>query len=361
MADDNEYQAELKDAIGFYARKGLSRRDVLRKTSYLVAASALAPVLAACGSTVSPSAAASAGSGPGAAKKLKMFATGEGLVISFVAEGKKTLEQYCQLFNVDLTYADGELDPTKQRAAVDNAANQQWDIAAVTPVEAGTLVDPFKKMAAAGTAVIEQITPVGAPGTDYGALTICQQDSYEMGFMVTSQICAAANATGTIIETRGPASHQGSIARHAGFTDAMKTFPNMQVLTSDFGNWDTQLVHTLWESYINRYPTITAAYAHNDDMALAIVDALSAGGRKALVGGCDGMPTAIQAVKDGKLAATMRHSTVRLNMYAVVIGQAFKRGIVTAVPKKIVVDGLLVTPDNAESLIFLQGDGIFLQ
>lgn len=361
MAQIDDYQEELKTVAGYYKDRGFSRREILKKTSYLVAASALAPVLAACGATASPSAAGSAAAGAGTAQKLKMFATGEGLVISFVAEGKKTLEQYCQLFNVDLTYADGELDPTKQRAAVDNVADQKWDIAAVTPVEAGTLVDPFKKMAANGCAVIEQITPVGAPGTSYGALTICQQDSYEMGFKVTTQICQAANGAGTIIETRGPASHQGSIARNLGFNDAMKNFPNMQVLTSDFGNWDTTLVHTLWETYINRYPTITAAYAHNDDMALAIVDALTAGGRKALVGGCDGMPSGIQAVKDGKLAATMRHSTVRLNMYAVVIGQAYKRGIVTSVPSKIVVDGLLVTPDNAESLIFLQQDGIFLQ
>lgn len=361
MAQSNEYQEELKDAIVYHANRGLSRREILKKTSYLVAASALAPVLAACGSSVTPSAAAQASAGAGSGARLKMFATGEGLVISFVAEGKKTLERYCQLFNVDLTYADGELDPTKQRAAVDNVADKKWDIAAVTPVEAGTLVAPFTKMAANGCAVIEQITPVGAPGQDYGALTICTQDSYEMGFKVTSQICAAANGTGTIIETRGPASHQGSIARHAGFTDAMKNYSGMQVLTSDFGNWDTQLVHTLWESYINRYPTISAAYAHNDDMALAIVQALTAAGRKAFVGGCDGMPPAIQAVKDGKLAATMRHSTVRLNMYAVIIGQAFKRGIISAVPKKVVVDGLLVTPDNAESLIFLQQDGIFLQ
>ena len=360
MAPTNEYEEELKGQIDFYMNRGLSRREVMKKTTLVVAAAALAPVLAACGSS-SSTAAAAAATGATSGSKLKMFATGEGLVISFVAEGKKTLEQYCSLFNVDLTYADGELDPTKQRAAVDNVSDQKWDIAAVTPVEAGTLVDPFTKMVKNGCAVIEQITPVGAPGTSYGALTICQQDSYEMGFKVTSAICDAAKGTGTIIETRGPASHQGSIARNAGFTAAMKNYPNMQVLTSDFGNWDTTLVHTLWETYINRYPNITAAYAHNDDMALAIVDALKAANRTALVGGCDGMPTAIQAVKDGKLAATMRHSTVRLNMYAVVIGQAYKRGIVTSVPSKIVVDGLLVTPDNAASLIFLQGDGIFLQ
>ncbi len=361
MAESNEYQEELKDQIIHYKDRGLSRREILRKTTYMAAAAALAPVLAACASTEKATAVASAVTGAAAGAGLKMFATGEGLVISFVAQGKKTLEHYTQLFGVNLTYADGELDPTKQRAAVDNAANQKWDIAAVTPVEAGTLVDPFKKMVANGTDVIEQITPVGAPGQDYGALTICAQDSFEMGFKVTSAVCAAAGGKGTIIETRGPASHQGSIARNAGFTAALKNYPDMQVLTSDFGNWDTVRVRQLWDSYVTRYPTISAAYAHNDDMAFAILESLKAANRTAKVGGTDGMPPAIKAVADGTLAATIRHSTVRLNMYAVIVGVMHKTGVITTVPKKIVVDGLLVTPDNAESLLFLQEDGVFLQ
>jgi ribose transport system substrate-binding protein len=360
MAEQDDIRLELKDQVAFYTNRGQTRREILKKTGMLVAASAIAPILAACQSQESATLAAAATQAAGGAK-LKMFATGEGLVISFVAQGKKTLEHYCPLFNVDLTYADGELDPTKQRAACDNAANSKWDIAAVTPVEAGTLVDPFTKMVKNGTAVIEQITPVGAPGTSYGALTICQQDSYEMGFKVTTSVCQQLNGTGNIIETRGPASHQGSIARNKGFNDAVKQFPNIKVLTSDFGNWDTNLVRQLWDSYINRYPQIDGAYAHNDDMALAIVDALKAANKTAKIGGTDGMPTGIQAVKDGKLAATIRHSTVRLNMYAVVIGSMYKAGVVTTVPKQVVVDGLLVTPDNAESLLFLQEDNIFLQ
>lgn len=356
MGDSKDYQAELQEAVRHYMRKGLSRREVIKKTSTLIAASAIAPVVGTLGISAAAAAQEAASDTP-----LKMFATGEGLVISFVSQGKSVLEQYCALFNVQLTYADGELSPTKQRAAVDNVADQPWDIAAVTPVEAGTLVEPFKRMADAGTAVIEQITPVGKPGDEYGALTIVQQDSYEMGYKVTAALAEKANGTGTIIETRGPASHQGSIARHEGFLDALKNYPGMQMLESDFGNWDTVRVRELWDAYVNRYPDITAGYFHNDDMAFAGLESLKAAGRSALIGGTDGMPPAIQAVLDGRFAATIRHSTVRLNMYAVIIGQAFKRGVVANVPKRVVVDGLLVTPDNAESLLFLQEDGIFLQ
>jgi len=356
MTKVNEFQLEADEAVRHYLDKGLSRREIMKKTGFLVAAGAMAPILAACGTTASPSAAAGANTG----KKLKMFATGEGVVIDFVAQGKKVLEQYCSLFNVDLTYADGELDPTKQRNAVENAAGQTWDIAAVTPVEAGTLVDPFKRMASAGTCVLEQITPVGEPGEDYGQTSLISQDSFEMGYKVTTALCEKVGGKGGIIETRGPASHQGSIARHDGFMAALENYPDMEVLETDFGNWDVQRVRQLWDTYVNRHSNIAAGYFHNDDMGFAGLESLKAVGRTAAIGGCDGMPKGIQAVLDGTFAATMRHSTVRLNMYAVVIGQAFKRGIVSSVPKHVVIDGLLVTPDNAESLLFLQEDGIFL-
>ena len=355
--DVKDYQREAEETVSHYRAKGLSRREIMKRAGIVVAAGAMAPVLAACGSSTTPSEAANAITG----KKLKMFATGEGLVVDFIAEGKRVLEHYSKLFNIDLTYADGELDPTKQRTAVDNAGTKGWDIAAVTTVEAGTLVDPFRAMASAGTVVLEQITPVGKPGEDYGQTALISQDSFEMGFKVTTALCEKANGTGGIIETRGPASHQGSIARHEGFVAALRNFPQMEVLETDFGNWDVAKVRQLWDTYVNRHPNIAAGYFHNDDMAFAGLESLKAVGRTAAVGGCDGMPKAIQAVLDGVFVATMRHSTVRLNMYAVVIGQALKRGVVTSVPKQVVIDGLLVTPGNAPSLLFLQQDGIFLQ
>jgi ribose transport system substrate-binding protein len=122
-----------------------------------------------------------------------------------------------------------------------------------------------------------------------------------MGFKVTSALCQAAGGKGGIIETRGPASHLGSIARHDGFTAAVSNYPDMEVLESDFGNWDVQRVRQLWDTYVNRHANIAAGYFHNDDMAFAGLESLKAVGRTAAIGGTDGMPKAIQAVLDGTL------------------------------------------------------------
>ncbi len=66
------------------------------------------------------------------------------------------------------------------------------------------------------------------------------------------------------------------------------------------------------------------------------------------------MPTAIELVKSGELAATYRHDSCRVHGYAIVIAAMHKRDLIPAPPKKVVIDGPLVTKANADSLLTLQ-------
>src|SRR5262249_9225535 len=58
------------------------------------------------------------------------------------------------------------------------------------------------------------------------------------------------------------------------------------------------------ENLLQTYPQIDAILAANDAMALGAVEALEAGGRKALVIGLNGTKEAIDAIKAGKLLAS---------------------------------------------------------
>ena len=363
-----EYEQYAQERIDHYAAKGMSRQELFKKTGagalFLGAAGGL---LAACGSSgdakdtakeIDDTAAAGA-----RGKGLKMFGTNGGLIVSWYAQGKKTMEYWAKTLGVDLTWADGELDATKQRAKVDNAATKKWDIVAVTAHEGGTLVQPMKRMVDRGASVMQMISEVGKPGEDWGYLTWFEQSSFEMGFTVGDLLAKKAGGKGTAIETQGPASFTGAQQRHRGFTEAMKSYPDIKLLATDFGNWDPNRARSLWDSYVNKYDDITIGYFHNDDMAFAGLKALENAGRggKTLIGGADAMPEAIKAVRDGRFVATFRHSAARIHMYPVIVGVAHKTGLVKDVPKKIVVDGMPVTKDTADTLLFLQSDGIYLQ
>ena len=86
-----------------------------------------------------------------------------------------------KLFNVDVTWFDGQLDAVKQRAAIDNMASQKWDFVAIQAFGIGTLTAPVNKMIDAGIPVIDMdtliapldtinISPSSRPTTNIWAL-----------------------------------------------------------------------------------------------------------------------------------------------------------------------------------------------
>ena len=98
-----------------------------------------------------------------------------GLQATWCAQGKQAAEFWGKLFNVDVTWFDGELSAPKQRAAIDNMASQQWDFVAIQAFGIGTLTDPVKKMIDAGIPVIDMDTLI-APLEEINQLLVAGQE-----------------------------------------------------------------------------------------------------------------------------------------------------------------------------------------
>jgi ribose transport system substrate-binding protein len=358
-----ELEAEAAEAVRHYADRGASRRSIVKKIGLgVLAAPMVGSVLAACASDEDPKAVAGE-LGKGGASKLKMLGTNGGLAATWYAQGKAAMEKWAGAYGITVDWVDGELDSKVQRDRLDDAAAQhKYDIAAVIANETGTIVQPVRRLIDKGTTVIEMVNKIAPEGESLDVLTFVEQSSYDMGFQVASALFDKAGGSGTVIETQGPAAFTGAQERHRGFEDALKAYPNMKLLATDFGNWDVNRAQSLWESYINKHSEITVGYFHNDDMALAGLQALKSAGRdgKTLIGGADAMPPAVEAVLDGRMFATARHSSSRVHMYPVVIGVAHKLGAIKKVPDKVIVEGPLVSKENAESVLFLQDDAILL-
>src|SRR5262249_24935111 len=79
-------------------------------------------------------------------KPLKAAFSNAGLQATWCAQGKRAAEYWGKLFNVDVTWFDGELSAPKQRAAIDDMAQQKWDFVAIQAFGIGTLTAPVKKM-----------------------------------------------------------------------------------------------------------------------------------------------------------------------------------------------------------------------
>lgn len=291
---------------------------------------------------------------------LKMLGTNGALTVSWYAQGKDTMKRWCDIFGIELTWIDGQGDSNKQRASLDSAANRTWDLAAITPATAGTIVDPVNKIAASGTGVFEMTSNIGGPDDRVTVLTSITQSSYQMGYQVGKLLFESVGGRGTVINTRGVPGGSDEAGRYEGFHAALKEYPGMQLLTEDFARWDRSRSQELWQSYLTRFPDISVGYFQNDDMAFGAMNAIDTAGRTGIkIGGADGMPDAITAVRDGRMLATVRHSSCQIHSLPVILGVAWKLGALDAdIPAKIDLVGPVVQKDNADSVAFLQGPGV---
>jgi ribose transport system substrate-binding protein len=330
-----------------------NRRGMLRVTAGLAAASLLG--------NLSPALAAEIGKVAGRSEKaLKAAFSNIGLQVSWCIQGKQAAEYWGKLFNVDVTWFDGELSDAKQRAAIEDMANQKWDFVAIQPFSIDTLAAPVEKMINAGVPVIDMDTLI-APIDQIDVHSFLAPDNEFMGAAVTQVLMNQIGGEGIVVMTQGALGHTGAQGRARGFWSIVKKYPKVEVVDTTSADWDVTKVAQIWETLLTKFPKIDAAYFHNDDMALAAYDVMKARDRTNIkIGGCDAMPPALQAVMDGRMAATVRNPSCMIHGSAIMAGVASVvsgektgtgRGMI---PKQIVMDGPVVNEANAPGLLWME-------
>ncbi len=323
-----------------------SRRDLLKLASIAGAAGLFAPGLAALAKEAGKS-----------EKPLKAAFSNAGLQATWCAQGKQAAEYWGKLFNVEVTWFDGQLDAVKQRAAIDNMASQKWDFVAIQAFGIGTLTAPVKKMIEGGTPVMDMDTLI-APLDTIDVHTFLAPDNEFMGASVTQALVNKLGGKGKIVMTQGALGHTGAQGRAKGFKSVVEKFPEIEVLDEQPADWDVTKVARIWETLLTKHPQIDAAFFHNDDMALAAHKVMQAKGRDGiLIGGVDAMPPAIAAVSDGRMFATVRNPSCRIHGGAIIAGvAAVVHGTKTGegIPKHIITDGPVVTKENAPGMAWME-------
>jgi ribose transport system substrate-binding protein len=290
---------------------------------------------------------------------LKAAFSNAGLQSSWCAQGKAAAEYWGNLFNVEVTWFDGQLDAAKQRAAIEAMASQKWDFVAIQPISVSTLLEPVKKMIDAGITVIAMDAMIVPGGPEsIGVYTLIRADNVAMGRLVTRALVRKLGGEGKIIMTQGPLDNTAAQDRTKGFNIVVKEYPGIEVLDTQPADWDVSKVAQQWRAYLAKYPQIDAAFFHSDDMALAAYEVMKAHGRTSiLIGGIDAMPPALDAVLEGRMFVTMRNPACLIHSSAIIAGVTALQGGAKEggrVPRRLVIDGPLVTFENAASMLWMQ-------
>jgi ribose transport system substrate-binding protein len=147
---------------------------------------------------------------------------------------------------------------------------------------------------------------LAAPGEDY--VTYIGSDFVDEGRRVAVWLAKAVSGKAKIIEIEGATGSSPANDRKEGFEEAIKKFPDMKIVDNQSGDFARGKGREVAETSLKNHRDATAIYAHSDEMALGAITALEAAGKKpgkdVIVVSIDGEKDAVQAIVEGKLAAT---------------------------------------------------------
>lgn len=216
-----------------------------------------------------------------------------------------------------------EIDTEQQMQIVENLVQRHVDVLAIVPNGSREIAPAVAKANQAGIPVLGVDTRI-----DTTALRAAQgriesfigSDNVDGGRLAGEYLAQRLGGTGRVAVLEGVAGHETADARLRGFREAIAKYPGMSIVSSQPANMERDLAFTVMQNTLQAHPDVQGVFACNDVMALGAVEAIAAANRSApvVVVGFDAQDDARQAMRDGKLAASIAQHPADMGRLAVV-------------------------------------------
>ena len=248
-----------------------------------------------------------------------------------------------------VSYSDAAQDNSKQIADVENFITQKVDLLIISPNEATPLTDVVKKAYDSGIPVI--VLDRSVDGDAY--TSFIGADNVLIGKKAGEYVVKNYPNGCKIVEIRGLDGATPQKDRHDGFVAGLGGDPKYEIIYSQSCDWLREKAITVMESALQVHDKIDVVYGHNDPAAIgAYVAAENAGREKQMIFiGIDAIPSpdgGIREVMADRMAVTYVYPTGG----AEAIDAAYRLLVKgETLQKKVVLDTLEVTKDNAEQVL----------
>jgi ribose transport system substrate-binding protein len=214
-----------------------------------------------------------------------------------------------------LIVVDAQDDSAKMTAGIEDLINKKVSAILVNPTDSDAVVPAIQKANEAGIPVFT--VDRGANGGT--VVAHIASDNVAGGKMAAEFLCKAINGQGNVVELQGIAGTSAARDRGQGFNDYMAAnCKDAKIVAQQTANFNRDEGLTVFENILQAQPDIAGVFAHNDEMVLGAIQAAEAAKRTGIVFvGFDAIDDAVQAVKDGKLAATVAQQPAEIGRLAV--------------------------------------------
>ncbi|MFG6496043.1 ribose ABC transporter substrate-binding protein RbsB [Fictibacillus sp. UD] len=247
----------------------------------------------------------------GDGEKIKIGLSVSTLNNPFFVSMKNGVIEEAKKQGAEVVVVDAQNDSAKQVNDVEDLLQQGIDALLINPTDS----------AAISTAV-QSANNMDVPvvtldrSTDKGDVaTLVASDNVKGGQMAADFIVEQLGEGAKVAELEGVPGASATRERGKGFHNVADQ--KLDVTAKQSADFDRTKGLNVMENVLQGNPDIKAVFAHNDEMALGALQAINSSGRDVLVVGFDGNDDAVNAVKEGKLAATVAQQPALIGELAV--------------------------------------------
>ena len=239
-------------------------------------------------------------------------------------------------------------DASKQNELIDTAIARKASAIILDNAGADATVAAVKKAKDAGIPSFLIDREINANGV---AVAQIVSNNYQGATLGAEEFVKQMGEKGDYAELVGKESDTNAGIRSKGYHEVIDQYPALKMVARQSANWSQTEAFAKTESILQANPGIKGIISGNDTMAMGAMAAIEAAGRKdIIVVGFDGSNDVRDAIKAGKIAATVLQPGYRQAQYAVELADQYLKTKSTGKPEKISMDCVLITKANADQL-----------
>lgn len=237
-------------------------------------------------------------------------------------------------------------DTNTESNLIDTAITNRSVAIILDPANASGSIGAVKKAVAANIPVILVNAEINQEGLAKAQLVSNNAQGAALG---AQQWVKDIGQKGNYVELLGAPSDNNAATRSNGFNTVLSQYSDLKKVGSQVANWIRTEGHDKMQNLLQANPNIIGVISGNDEMALGAIAALKEAGKLSSikVGGFDGSPDAVAAVKSGELAYTVLQPVATFAAKAVDEADSFIRtGKTGAATEKQLFNCVLITKAN---------------
>lgn len=242
-------------------------------------------------------------------------------------------------------------DTNTESNLIDTAITNKAVAIILDPANADGSIGAIKKAIAADIPVFLINAEINQEGLAKAQLVSNNAQGAALG---AQQWVKDVGTKGNFVELVGAPSDNNAATRSNGFKTVLSQYPDLVGVGREVANWDRTQGHDKMQTMLQAHKDIVGVISGNDEMALGAIAALKSAGMlsQVKVGGFDGSPDAVAAVKAGEMQYTVLQPVYSFAQKAVEEADSFLRtGKTGASTEKQSFDCILITKDNAGDFV----------